>query len=162
RRAAALREAGARIVAATDRERHHIERDLRDGARRRLATSADGVRSAACLVTDGREAAAGVIERVIDDLRAASVELRHLSHGVHLHVDVPATVIAGWEGNRWSRAVEQVLGGVWGLASRMCEPRGDGVPRVAGESRQAVTRRVIAATLVPIALAIAAPPLFAL
>jgi signal transduction histidine kinase len=78
-----LRRSRARVVAATDRERRRIERDLHDGAQQRLIGIGLGLSRAkeACTV-DGR-AAAGMLEALRHELHVAHDELRSLAQGVY-------------------------------------------------------------------------------
>jgi signal transduction histidine kinase len=78
-----LRRSRARVVAATDRERRRIERDLHDGAQQRLIGIGLGLSRAkeACTV-DGL-AAAGMLEALRHELHVAHDELRGLAQGVY-------------------------------------------------------------------------------
>jgi signal transduction histidine kinase len=78
-----LRRSRARVVAATDRERQRIERDLHDGAQQRLIGIGIGLSRAKelCLV-DG-PAAAVMLDSLRHELRVAHDELRNLAQGVY-------------------------------------------------------------------------------
>ena len=72
-----------RIVAAADRERRRIERNLHDGAQQRLVTIALELRGT---LASGGETPAPVraaVERSIADLHLALRELRELASGLH-------------------------------------------------------------------------------
>ncbi len=92
-RASALREASARFVAATDRERRRLERDLHDGAQQQLhgalvqlalarrLIDTDPVRAAAFTTdaTEQLEVAITELRDLIDDLRPAVLVDRGLA-----------------------------------------------------------------------------------
>jgi len=89
-RAWALQQSQGRLVAATDRERRRIERDLHDGAQQRLAAVAAQLRVA--VRRQQRQEAAGSgpdgwltghLETLVLDVQEAARELRDLSHGVY-------------------------------------------------------------------------------
>ncbi|GAA2212215.1 hypothetical protein GCM10009850_076770 [Nonomuraea monospora] len=82
-RAEALRESRARLVAAADRERCQIERNLHEGAQQRLAAAAEQARQARCLLDDDPGQAGPLLSRLSDDLQEASAELRGLAHGIY-------------------------------------------------------------------------------
>jgi signal transduction histidine kinase len=75
-------QAGVRLVAAADRERRRLERDLHDGAQQRLVSLSVRLRLLASRLAPGSEA-----ERLLADARnelAASLrELRDLARGIH-------------------------------------------------------------------------------
>ena len=78
-----LRRSRARVVAATDRERRRIERDLHDGAQQRLIGIGIGLsRAKELCVVDG-PAAAGMLDSLRHELRVAHDELRNLAQGVY-------------------------------------------------------------------------------
>jgi signal transduction histidine kinase len=74
--------AGARLMAAADRERRRLERDLHDGAQQRLVSLSVRLRLLASRLAPGSEA-----ERLLADARnelATSLqELRDLARGIH-------------------------------------------------------------------------------
>ncbi|MCF6474304.1 hypothetical protein FAF44_38885 [Nonomuraea sp. MG754425] len=82
-RAEALQESRARMVAAADRERREIERDLHDGAQQRLVAAAVQSRVAQRLVDCDPGRAAPALARLHDDLSEAQAELRGLAHGIY-------------------------------------------------------------------------------
>ncbi|MET0818511.1 MAG: histidine kinase, partial [Solirubrobacteraceae bacterium] len=71
-----LRASRQRIVAAADRERRALERDLHDGAQQRLVTLALSIRLARRAGDDGS------LARAEEHVRAAVVELRAVAHGL--------------------------------------------------------------------------------
>ena len=73
----------ARLVAATDRERRRIERDLHDGAQQRLVGMSVHLALAKELTTTDPDAAAAVMTQVREQLREAQRELRQLVRGVY-------------------------------------------------------------------------------
>jgi signal transduction histidine kinase len=76
--------AGAmRIVAAADAARRRIERDLHDGAQQRLVALALRLRLARARADDDPPQVKGLLEEAIDELAAATRELRELARGVH-------------------------------------------------------------------------------
>jgi signal transduction histidine kinase len=82
-RAEALQDSRVRLVAATDRERHRIERNLHDGAQQRLVTAAVQARVAQRLLTHQPEQASTVLDQLTQDLQDAAAELRDLAHGIY-------------------------------------------------------------------------------
>lgn len=76
----AVKESRARIVAAGDRERRRIERDIHDGAQQRLVALALELRGAERRL-DGD--AATVLGNAVAQLQLAVEELRELARGVH-------------------------------------------------------------------------------
>jgi signal transduction histidine kinase len=80
-RLAELRASRARIVAASDRERRGLERDLHDGAQQRLVALALAIRLARRLTADGPDLDAQ-LARAEDEVRAAVVDLREVAHGL--------------------------------------------------------------------------------
>jgi signal transduction histidine kinase len=76
-----LRASRARIVAASDRERRALERDLHDGAQQRLVALALAIRLARRQSADGPAVDAGLAEAE-DEVRAAVVDLREVAHGL--------------------------------------------------------------------------------
>jgi signal transduction histidine kinase len=79
----ALRASRARVVAAAERERRRIERDLHDGAQQALVTAK--VQLAAVRREAGHldPAVIAGLDAVGDELHRANVELRDLARGVH-------------------------------------------------------------------------------
>ncbi|WP_052423749.1 sensor histidine kinase [Nonomuraea candida] len=82
-RTEALRESRARLVAAADRERCQIERNLHEGPQQRLAAAAEQTRRAAALLESDPGRAGPLLARLSDDLQEASAELRGLAHGIY-------------------------------------------------------------------------------
>jgi signal transduction histidine kinase len=73
----------ARIVAAADDARRHIERDLHDGAQQHLVALGLEVRSAMDQVPAGLDGLTAVLSDVSRGLTAVLEELREISHGIH-------------------------------------------------------------------------------
>ncbi len=83
RQAEELRASRRRVVAATDRERRRIERDLHDGAQSRLiAVNLGLARLRAALGAEQRQAL-GIVEEVRSEVQLAHTELRDLARGVY-------------------------------------------------------------------------------
>ncbi|MFI7128158.1 sensor histidine kinase [Nonomuraea sp. NPDC050153] len=82
-RAEALQESRARLVAAADRERRQIERDLHDGAQQRLVAAAVQSRVAQRLLATDPEQVGPLLAQLCGDLREAESELRDLAHGIY-------------------------------------------------------------------------------
>jgi len=78
-----LRASRIRIVEAADAARRRIERDLHDGAQQRLVALGLDVRLARRRVADDPGSVGPLLERIGDDLAAASAELRELARGIH-------------------------------------------------------------------------------
>jgi len=78
-----LRASRGRIVEAADAARRRIERDLHDGAQQRLVALGLDVRLARRRVLDDPDAAGPLLERLGEELSAASAELRELARGIH-------------------------------------------------------------------------------
>jgi PAS domain S-box-containing protein len=78
-----LRASRVRIVEAADAARRRIERDLHDGAQQRLVALALDVRLARARVRSDPGSAEPFLERLGDELSAASAELRELARGIH-------------------------------------------------------------------------------
>jgi signal transduction histidine kinase len=69
-----------RIVDAADAQRRRLERELREGAERRLAEVASLLAEAR---QDAHESAALTVSEVEDEVRAARAELRDFAQGIH-------------------------------------------------------------------------------
>jgi PAS domain S-box-containing protein len=82
-RAAELHASRARIIEAADAARRRIERDLHDGAQQRLVSMALDLRLARRVVAQDPSAAGPLLERLGEELAAASAELRELARGIH-------------------------------------------------------------------------------
>ena len=78
-----LRASAVRIVEAADAARRRIERDLHDGAQQRLVALGLDVRLARRKVADDPSVAPEILDRLGEDLAAASAELRELARGIH-------------------------------------------------------------------------------
>ena len=73
----------ARIVAAADDARRHLERDLHDGIQQRLVSLALELRAAEASVSSELDPLKEQIARFATGLAAVSEELREISHGIH-------------------------------------------------------------------------------
>jgi signal transduction histidine kinase len=82
-RVESLARSRAEVVAATDAERRRIERDLHDGAQRRLVSLAMHLGMARASLTDAPEPVRQVIEQAHDEATEALAELRQLVRGLH-------------------------------------------------------------------------------
>lgn len=78
-----LRRSRARLVAATDRERRRIERDLHDGAQQRLISIGIGLAGATTLCRSDPDAAARALTDLRRQLHLAHDEVRSLAQGVY-------------------------------------------------------------------------------
>ena len=78
-----LRASRARIVDAADAARARLERDLHDGAQQRLVGLALTLRLARRKAAEDPAEAAELLDEAIDDLAAATGELRELARGIH-------------------------------------------------------------------------------
>jgi PAS domain S-box-containing protein len=78
-----LRASRARIVEAADAARRKIERDLHDGAQQRLVALSLQARMAQAQARREPESAVPFLERLGEELSAASSELRELARGIH-------------------------------------------------------------------------------
>lgn len=81
--AAELMASRARVVAATDRERRRIERDLHDGAQQRLIAIGIGLSQAKLLWATDPERGPALLDSLRQELRIAHDELRDLAQGVY-------------------------------------------------------------------------------
>ena len=79
----ALLQSRRRIVAAGDRERRRIERNLHDGAQQRMMSLALAVRLAEARVDKSDPIAAALLADASDELNGALRDLRELARGVH-------------------------------------------------------------------------------
>jgi signal transduction histidine kinase len=82
-RVESLGRSRAEILAATDAERRRIERDLHDGAQRRLVSLAMHLGMARASLTDAPEPVRQVIEQAHEEATEALAELRQLVRGLH-------------------------------------------------------------------------------
>ncbi|HEX5763561.1 MAG TPA: histidine kinase [Solirubrobacterales bacterium] len=78
-----LRASRARIVAAGYAERRRVERDLHDGAQQRLVALAMNLRLARKKLDSDPAATAELLDEGLEELAAASSELRELARGIH-------------------------------------------------------------------------------
>jgi signal transduction histidine kinase len=79
---AELTASRARIVAAADEARRHIERDLHDGVQQRLVSLALGLRLASESVDEDTDVRSQ-LSQIEEGLIGAIDDLRELSHGIH-------------------------------------------------------------------------------
>jgi PAS domain S-box-containing protein len=80
---AELRASRARIVDAADSARRRLERDLHDGAQQRLVELALDLRLARARLDGDSDTARGLLDAALEDLAAATAELRELARGIH-------------------------------------------------------------------------------
>jgi PAS domain S-box-containing protein len=80
---AELRASRMRLVAATDEERRHIERDLHDGAQQRLVHLGLMLRLARTRLAGDGDGGMAVLDEAIEELASATAELRELARGIH-------------------------------------------------------------------------------
>jgi signal transduction histidine kinase len=83
RHADELAESRARVVAATDRERRRIERDLHDGAQQRLVALAVNLLVARQQSEAEPARSRVLLDQVADQLQVAIAEIRDLAHGIY-------------------------------------------------------------------------------
>lgn len=83
RRADELRSSRRRVVAATDRERQRIERDLHDGAQSRLIAVNLGLARLRSTLQSDPDEALGIVEEIRHEVQLTHGELRDLAHGVY-------------------------------------------------------------------------------
>ncbi|MFL5839872.1 MAG: PAS domain-containing protein, partial [Thermoleophilaceae bacterium] len=77
-----LRESRARVLAAADKERLRIERDLHDGAQQRLVALRVGLELAAEALADDPKRAGAMLQRLGAEMDAAVDEVRTLARGM--------------------------------------------------------------------------------
>jgi len=87
---AQLTASRARIVAAADEARRHIERDLHDGVQQRLVSIALELRGAEAGIRPEQEALRAQLAHAARGLTAATEDLQRISRGIH-----PAILSAG-------------------------------------------------------------------
>ena len=80
---AELAASRARIVAAADRERQRIERDLHDGAQQRLVGLGLQLRAAQAALPPGLRELDGDLERIAQGLERVQDGLREMARGIH-------------------------------------------------------------------------------
>jgi signal transduction histidine kinase len=78
-----LRASRARIVEAGYAERRRVERDLHDGAQQRLMALTMNLRLARDKLAGDPAATAELLDEAMDELAAATAELRELARGIH-------------------------------------------------------------------------------
>jgi signal transduction histidine kinase len=78
-----LRASRARIVEAGYAERRRVERNLHDGAQQRLMALTMNLRLARDKLGDDPEATAELLDEAMEELAAATTELRELARGIH-------------------------------------------------------------------------------
>ena len=78
-----LRASRARIVQAADEERRRLERDLHDGAQQRLVALALNLKLARSTLADDPDGARELLDDAVEELTAATAELRELARGIH-------------------------------------------------------------------------------
>ncbi|MDP3892398.1 sensor histidine kinase [Nocardioides sp.] len=78
-----LRRSRARVVAATDRERRRIERDLHDGAQQRLISIGMGLAAATSMCRTDPRSAIAELDALRRQLHVAHDEVRSLAQGVY-------------------------------------------------------------------------------
>ena len=78
-----LQASRARIVAASDLTRRHIERDLHDGVQQRLVSLALGLRAAASGIPAGLGDLEEELAQVASGLGGVQDDLREISRGIH-------------------------------------------------------------------------------
>jgi signal transduction histidine kinase len=78
-----LRASRARIVEAGYEQRRRVERDLHDGAQQRLLAMGINLRLAREKLPAGADESARFLDEALDDLGAATHELRELGRGIH-------------------------------------------------------------------------------
>jgi signal transduction histidine kinase len=82
-RVAELRASRARIVRAGDEERRRLERDLHDGAQQRLVALALNLKLARASLESDPAGTAELLDDALEELTAATAELRELARGIH-------------------------------------------------------------------------------
>ena len=80
---AELKASRARIVDAADAARRRLERDLHDGAQQRLVELALDLRLARVRLESDAAEASVLLDAALEDLTAATAELRELARGIH-------------------------------------------------------------------------------
>jgi signal transduction histidine kinase len=78
-----LRASRARIVEAGYAERRRVERDLHDGAQQRLMALTMNLRLARDKLSEDPAATAELLDEAMEELAAATAELRELARGIH-------------------------------------------------------------------------------
>jgi signal transduction histidine kinase len=78
-----LKASRARVVAAADKARRQIERDLHDGAQQRLVSLTLALRTVQMGVAPGHRELDGDLARIAEGLTSVQDELREIARGVH-------------------------------------------------------------------------------
>ncbi len=107
-----LRASRVRIVAAADAARRRIERDLHDGAQQRLVAMALDVRMMRARAEREPAELGAFLDRLGDELAAASSELRELARGIHPAVLTERGLAAAIEGLANRAPVPVEVGGL--------------------------------------------------
>jgi PAS domain S-box-containing protein len=81
--AAELRRSRTRIVEAADAERRRLERNLHDGAQQHLVFVSQALRLAARSLPHDPAKAKELVDRAVEEVANAHVELRELARGLH-------------------------------------------------------------------------------
>lgn len=80
-----LREVGAsrtRVLAAADRERRRVVRDIHDGAQQRLVHTVINLKLALRMLDNDPAAARGMVSQALENAQQGTDELRELAHGI--------------------------------------------------------------------------------
>jgi signal transduction histidine kinase len=78
-----LKASRARVVAAADKARRQIERDLHDGAQQRLVSLTLALRTVQTAVVPGHGALDDDLARIAEGLTAVQDDLREIARGIH-------------------------------------------------------------------------------
>jgi len=85
-----VRESRARVLAAGDRERQRVVRDIHDGAQQRLVHTVVNLKLAVRQLDRDPEAARPLVEEALENAQRGTDELRELAHGI-----MPSTLTRG-------------------------------------------------------------------
>jgi len=85
-----VRESRARVLAAGDRERQRVVRDIHDGAQQRLVHTVVNLKLAVRQLERDPDAARPLIEEALENAQRGTDELRELAHGI-----MPSTLTRG-------------------------------------------------------------------
>ena len=72
----------SRVLAAADRERRQVVRDIHDGAQQRLVHTVVTLKLATRLIDRDPEQAKGMLDEALENAQKATSELRELAHGI--------------------------------------------------------------------------------
>jgi signal transduction histidine kinase len=78
-----LRASRTRVVAATDRERRRIERDLHDGAQQRLVALSVRLSMTSGLIRHDPQQAEAALDELRAEVKSLQAELSQLAHGIY-------------------------------------------------------------------------------